>query len=247
MGKTARPDEIFAEFTENYTNIYGNDLAAIILYGSGAGGDYQPGKSDLNFLIVLAESVIDRLDRALTIVSKWRKRGVSVPLFMTKAYIQSSLDSFPLEFLTMKHQYVLVSGEDVLANLALEPHHVRLQCEREIKGKLILLREGFLGTEGNEKRIKALIASSITAFISIFHGILFLKNRGIPTTRREIVRAVADELAFDSGVFTECLDVKEGGKKFSSTEINDLFIRYVTEVRKLWELVDTMETKNEEV
>jgi len=212
-----------------------------ILYGSGTGNEFQPGKSDLNFLIILSDETIDHLDRAIETVSRWRKKKVATPLFMTKSYIESSLDSYPLEFLNIKKNYILVYGEDVLKDISLEAHHLRLQCEREIKGKLLLLREGFLETEGKQKRIKELINASITAFISIFSGLLYLKGIEIPPTRREIIQFVAKEIPINQEIFMRCLDIKQDKKKFSSSEIKDIFKTYVVEIRKLWEVVDKME------
>ena len=241
MTKIKKPEEIFAEITEDYKKIFGGDLISIILYGSGTGNEFQPGKSDLNFLIILSDETIDHLDRAIETVSRWRKKKVATPLFMTKSYIESSLDSYPLEFLNIKKNYILVYGEDVLKDISLEAHHLRLQCEREIKGKLLLLREGFLETEGKQKRIKELINASITAFISIFSGLLYLKGIEIPPTRREIIQFVAKEIPINQEIFMRCLDIKQDKKKFSSSEIKDIFKTYVVEIRKLWEVVDKME------
>jgi len=241
MTKIKKPEEIFAEITEDYKKIFGDDLISIILYGSGTGNEFQPGKSDLNFLIILSDETIDHLDRAIETVSRWRKKKVATPLFMTKSYIESSLDSYPLEFLNIKKNYILVYGEDVLKDISLEAHHLRLQCEREIKGKLLLLREGFLETEGKQKRIKELINASITAFISIFSGLLYLKGIEIPLTRREIIQFVAKEIPINQEIFMKCLDIKQNKKKFSSSEIKDIFKTYVVEIRKLWEVVDKME------
>jgi hypothetical protein len=241
MTKIKKPEEIFAEITEDYKKIFGDDLISIILYGSGTGNEFQPGKSDLNFLIILSDETIDHLDRAIETVSRWRKKKVATPLFMTKSYIESSLDSYPLEFLNIKKNYILVYGEDVLKDISLEAHHLRLQCEREIKGKLLLLREGFLETEGKQKRIKELINASITAFISIFSGLLYLKGIEIPPTRREIIQFVAKEIPINQEIFMRCLDIKQDKKEFSSSEIKDIFKTYVVEIRKLWEVVDKME------
>lgn len=235
-----KPKEIFSEITDDYKKIYGSDLVSIVLYGSGAGGDYNPGKSDINFLIILSEEAIDHLDCAMDTVSRWRKKGVATPLFMTKSYIDSSLDSYPLEFLGMHKNYITVYGEDVLEGITFDPGHLRLQCEREIKGKIMLLREGFLETEGKEKRIKELIGVSINAFISIFSGILYLKAVEIPSTKREIVLSATKEISVDGDIFIKCLDIKKGERKFSSDEIKDVFKSYLAEVRKLWKIVDEM-------
>ncbi|MBN2223097.1 MAG: hypothetical protein JW765_00325, partial [Deltaproteobacteria bacterium] len=210
MAKIEKPEEIFSDMTRDYREIYGDGLVSVILYGSGAGKEYRPGKSDLNFLIVLSEEAIDHLDRALKAVSRWRTKGAATPLFMTRPFIASSLDSYPLEFLNMQNRYVLVYGEDVLRDLSFEPCHLRLQCEREIMGKLLLLRERFLETGGKPRRLRDLIAESITALVSIFGGLLYLKGRQIPPSRREVVEALAREFPVDAGVFMRCLDIKEG-------------------------------------
>ncbi|MBN2539447.1 MAG: hypothetical protein JXB09_05310, partial [Deltaproteobacteria bacterium] len=162
-------------------------------------------------------------------------------LFMTKPYIASSLDSYPLEFLNMQKGHVLVYGEDVLKDLLFEPSHLRLQCEREIKGKLLLLRQRFLETEGKARRMQELIGESITAFISIFGGLLYLKGAAIPSSRREIVEALARDFPVNADVFMNCLDIKEGEKKFASSEIRDIFMAYLAEVRRLWGFVDELE------
>ena len=241
MKKINKPEEIFAEIEEDYRKVFKDDLVSIILYGSGAGSDFNPQTSDLNFLIILSEEAIDHLDWAIDTVSRWRKRNVAIPLFMTQSYIQSSLESYPLEFLNIKKSYIHVYGKDVLKDISIQPHDLRLQCEREIKGKLLLLREGFLETEGKQKRIAELIKASITAFLSIFSGLLHLKGCEIPEARREIIRAVTKEIPIEKEIFMKCLDIKQGKASYTSSEITNLFTAYMIEVRKLWEFVDTME------
>ncbi len=241
MTKIKKPEEVFDEIEKDFRAIFNDAIISIILYGSGAGSDFNPHTSDLNFLIILSEEAIDHLDKAIETVSRWRKKNVATPLFMTQSYIESSLDSYPLEFLNMKKNYILVYGKDVLKDISLQPHHLRLQCEREIKGKLLLLREGFLETEGKQKRIKELIKASITAFISIFNGLLYLKGIEILPTRREIIQSVAKEIPIDQEIFMKCLDIKQDTQEFSSSEIKNLFKAYLVEVRKLWEVVDKME------
>lgn len=236
-----KPEEIFSEITSDFKRVFGDDLVSIILYGSGAGDDYLPGKSDLNFLVVLSEKGIDNLERATETTSRWRKKKVAIPLFMTKSYIHSSLDSYPIEFLNMKKSYVTVFGEDVLKELSFELGPLRLQCERELKGKILHLRKGFLETEGKEKRIRGMIKISLTAFISIFNGLLYLKEAKIPRSRREVIRSVAGEFGVNPEVFLKCTDIKEDKKRFSSSEIKETFKAYLMEVRKLSGIVDKLE------
>ncbi len=232
------PKEIFPELTADYKEIYGKDLISILLYGSGASGDYIPKKSDLNFLITLSEEGIGDLNRALKTVSKWQKRKVATPLFLTTSYIESSLDSFPIEFFNIKRNYVLVYGEDVLKDLSFDENFVRLQCERELKGKLLQLREMFLESGGKEDRLKLLISQSLTAFISVFSAILYLRGKETSGNKRTVISLVSDELGLDKNLLTQLLSIKEGKEKVSKGMVHILFGRYLAEVRKLAFLVD---------
>jgi hypothetical protein len=40
---------------------------------------------------------------------------------MAKSYIESSLDSYPVEFLNMQKKHILVYGEDVLRDISFQP------------------------------------------------------------------------------------------------------------------------------
>lgn len=234
------PAEILSEIINDFKNIFGSELVSIILYGSGAGSHYIPGKSDLNFLVILSEEGIDNLDNAISAVARWRKRRVAIPLFMTRAEISSSLDSYPIEFLTMKKQYVLVYGEDMLEGLSFEPSRLRLQCERELKGKIFHLRRGLLKTGGQAKYVRELIKASLTAFISIFKVLLYLKGIDIPQSRRDVIRSVAGVYSLDQDVFLKCADIKEGIDQMQLSEIQTVFKAYLREVEKLATFVDSM-------
>lgn len=235
-----KPADIFSEIVHDCKNVFGNNLVAIILYGSGAGSHYIPGKSDLNFLIILTEEGIDTLDGMIGTVVRWRKRHVAPPLFMTKAEIRSSLDSYPIEFLTMKSQYVLVYGDDMLEDLSFEPSRLRLQCERELKGKILLLRRGLMKTGGQAKNIRELIKTSLTAFISVFKALLYLRGVDIPHSRRDVIRSAAKEYSIDQNIFLRCADIKEGIDRIPLSEILPVFKDYVREVEKLATFVDSM-------
>lgn len=235
-----KPEDIFSEFTKDYQEIYGDDLISIVLYGSGASGDYIQKRSDLNFLIILTEERIRGLHRAFKLVAKWHNRRVATPLFMTREYITTSLDVFPLEFMNIKRHYRLVWGEDPLAGITIDREQLRLQCEREIKGKLLQLRETYLSSEGRKKDLEMIASQSITALISIFRGILYLCNREIPDRRGEIINNAVKEAGLNGGTFLQVLHIKEGKTKFSSHQMQALIESYIEEVRYFSHWVDTL-------
>jgi predicted nucleotidyltransferase len=241
MGRRIKdPKAIFPAITADYKEVFGDDLVSIMLYGSAAGKDYRPGKSDINFMIILSEEGIEQLDLAFKTVAKWQKRRVAVPLFLTENYVETSLDVYPIEYLNFQRNYRLVYGKDVLKGLKFVKKDLRLQCEREIKGKLLLLRAAFIETAGKKNLLKRVIAQSFPAFIAFFKALLYLKGKKIPTERRKIIKDAAEEFQLDFKLFQDLQAIKEGRVKPKVTEMNKLFKGYLKEVRKLAKLVDKM-------
>lgn len=236
-----KPEEIFTEITENYQQTFGVHLLSIILYGSGAGEDYIPGKSDLNFLVILTDQGIEKLDRILETVARWRKRNVAIPLFMTRSYLQGAQDSYPVEFLNMKRRYIVVFGADVLAELTFDPCHIRLQLERELRGKLLHLRSGYIATGGNARRIRELITVSLTAFVSLFSALLYLKNIEIPHGKREVITAAGKSFGIDTSIFLKCEEIRRKTDRLTPVEVQAVFQDYMKEVSRLCDQIDRME------
>jgi len=232
------PKEIFPDITNDYKAVFGDDFISLMLYGSAAGKDYRPGKSDINFMIVLSEDGIEHLDKAFEIVKKWRKKNVAIPVFLTEKYVETSTDVFPIEYLNFKNDYVLVYGKDILKDLSFKPEFIRLQCEREIKGKLLLLREVYLETSGKGRALKDVISQSIRAFVAIFKALLYVKGLELPAKTIEVIQATALEFNLNSNVFEKLLDVKVENLKLSDEDMRRLFQAYLAEIRKLSKLVD---------
>ncbi|HID30443.1 MAG TPA: hypothetical protein EYP19_10635 [Desulfobacterales bacterium] len=235
------PEEIFPGIVDDYRRLFAEDLISVIVYGSAASGDCIPGKSDINFMMVLSEMGIDALDRAFDLIAKWKKRNVTTPLFLTEAYVRTSLDVFPIEYLNFQNSYELVYGKDILKDLSFDGKSLRMQCEREVKGKLLLLREAFLESRGKAKDLQQLIAQSLGAFVAIFNGLLHLKGKDLPNHRRDVIKNVCQAFQIDSDLFEKLLNVKEKRVKLTSPEITQLFKAYLKEIQKLWKIVDTLE------
>jgi len=234
------PREIFQEFTQDYQKLYGEDLISIILYGSAAKGEYVHKKSDINFLIILSEKGIENLGKSLDLIPKWKKRNVATPLFLTKSYIQTSLDSFPIEFLDMKEHHQLVYGEDVLKDIDINLQYLRLQCEREVKSKLLHLRQAYLNTHGKRKHMETLISRSIITFASIFRALLKLKGKEIPARKREVILSTSEGFGLDKETFEKLLKIREGRLKLSSQELSSLMEDYIEQIRQLSQKVDQL-------
>ncbi len=231
---------ILSKFAEEIKRLFDEELLSIILFGSAASADYIPKKSDMNFLVVLTKRGIENIKEAQKFIDRWNKRSISIPLFLTKEYITESLDSFPIEFLNMQSAYQIVFGEDVLKDLKINERDLRLQCERELKGKLLLLRQEYVLTRGKRRELRLLINRSIVTFISIFRALLYLKHREIPKVKQEIMRSTCREFGLDEAFFSILISLRGAKIKLNKNQLEHHCQRYIAEIQQLSECIDRL-------
>ena len=234
------PVDIAKEAAEILKSIYGDELVSVILYGSAAGKDYVSGKSSVDLLVVLTDQGINKLALLFPHLKLLRKKRITIPLLLTEQFIKTSLDTFPVEFLNMKLQYKLITGKDVLFDLAIDKSWLRTQCERELKGKLLYLRQGFVETEGKAKPLRLLIFHSLKTFLFLFNALIYLKDREIPKTRREKIHLLSELFDINEKVFMDLLDVYEEKTKPDQQRLERLVLNYIEEMTKLSRKVDAL-------
>ncbi|MBN2202394.1 hypothetical protein JW777_10600 [bacterium] len=229
-------------FTRDLREAFGDDLVSVVLYGSAATGDFQPKKSDFNFMVVLSPEGIRLIKKARKLVNRWERARILFPLFVTEEWIRLSSDSFPVEFFGMKQAYRVIEGKDVLAGLDVSAGDLRLQCERELKGKLLHLRAESLLGRGKPKAVRTLISKSIVTYASLFRVLLFLKGKPVPGTREDVLTAACGEFHLDLALFRNLLAIREKGITYTKFELEDFMDRYIAEIDRLCRHVDQLTT-----
>lgn len=235
MKKIDNPVRLAESAAKEYQARYGENMVSVTLYGSAAGGDFNPETSDINLLLVLKDTSLAELEKSADIQEKWMKKRFTRPLFMDPAYIARSLDSFPMEFLNMKGCYKVLAGEDVLGPVNIDPGHLRLQLERELKGKSLHLTQEWLNTGKKPKLVKMLMEISMRDFAAVFRALLFLKDAPIPKQRMELFSAVSKSYELEGEPFVRTLEACNAGDK---AEMISVFPVYADAIRKLSEIID---------
>jgi predicted nucleotidyltransferase len=208
MAIIRNPNDIVDAYVADYRAVFGDNCASVTMYGSAVTHEYRPGDSDINILIVLKNFGIEELKKSFSVTRKWQRKKVSVPFFMTGEYIASSLDTYPIEFIDMRSNYKVLYGEDVLALLDIKKEHVRIQCERELKGIALHLRREYVRTNGNKKVLRRLLTASVKTLLPVFKALLVLNDRPIPKLKSDIIMAIEELYDLGISVFTELFDPK---------------------------------------
>jgi predicted nucleotidyltransferase len=232
-------EQTLNQFTEDVKRTYGETLLSVVLYGSAASNEYVEGRSNINCLVLLKEVTPDELMKCAARLPEWHKQGISTPLFIDPAYVRSSVDVFPIEFLDMKQRYRLLYGEDFLQKLELKRERLHFQCEQELKGKMLKLRQLYLEASQTGNRLALLLTKSISSFIVLFRALLHLQRMPASGSAEKLFAGLS-QLRLSTEAIARVFDLRRQDEALSQTEIDTLFRRYLIEIEAIVEFVDKM-------
>lgn len=231
-----RRDRLMRCFTEELTHTYGKALVSVALYGSLARGEFSDTHSNINVAIVLTDTSLAALKGSRAILRKRAFRRIQ-PLFLTEEYIARSIDTFPIEFLDIQESHITLYGKEVFGALTIAAHHLKFQCEQELKAKLIMIKRAYVRVDSGP----ALRALVFTAFTSIIHlGRSLLGLKGIPTGHRtdEVIGNLAAHLAIHRAPFDAVHAAKLRRGRLPRAECERLLGALVTELETMANEVD---------
>ncbi|MBM4031667.1 MAG: hypothetical protein FJ291_07760 [Planctomycetes bacterium] len=226
------------QLTERLGTALPSALRAVVLYGSAAAGDHVAGKSDYNVLVVVSPLGKEQLDALAPPAQAWAGDGHRPPLLFTPEQLAASADAFPIELLDIQRCRRLLFGKDPLAGVSVAFENLRLELERELKAKLLALRESYLLAAGKPKRVAELLAASLSSFLVLFRAALRLYQDEVPMAKLDALRALADHLGFDPTVFLTVQLLKEGRLKPREVSPPELFAEYLAAIEGIVEAVD---------
>jgi hypothetical protein len=177
-------------FARDLATTYGDELVSVVLYGSAARGEYREGASDLNLLVLLRDTRRPRCGagRAGARVGG-RKQPAAAP--DVGGEWRGSADVFPIELADIRDAHLVLHGADPFTGVEIRLEDLRLQCERELKGKQIQLRTRYLTDAGDPASWSSCCASRFSTFLVLFRTVLRLDARDGPRDAEAVVRRTA--------------------------------------------------------
>jgi predicted nucleotidyltransferase len=233
----AQSENTITRVTEQIRLMFSKDLVSVALYGSAAGEDFVPGKSDINFAIVLERIALPHLKALHQYLPKWRKLRVATPLLLDRQFLNRARDVFPMEFHDIKEQHRVLYGEEVFAPLAIDGRHLRYQAEHEARGKLLRLRTLYAEVGAERKRLEALMLDSAKTFVIIMRNFIRLRRGESHTRYLQVIDEFEQHFQQTFPTIRHLVQVKLGMQRWADG-IEDTFRSYLDEVERLIDLID---------
>jgi hypothetical protein len=106
-------------------------------------------------------------------------------------------DVFPIEITDMRCGYEVLRGPDPLAGLQVAPTDLRHALEREFRGKLLRLRQGYVAAGGDPAALGLLAERSSGTFLVLLRGLLVLLGRSVPSEPVQVAATAAATMGMD--------------------------------------------------
>jgi hypothetical protein len=233
VGASSRIRPFLVEILERFPA----ELRSIYVTGSALTPDFNDKTSDINSLIVLSDLTFDFLRFLAPLGKKFGSKGVAAPILMTPDYIRESLDVFPMEFLELKMIHKTVYGEDILKDIEIDRALLRLQCEREIKTRLMGLRQGYVSLLGDSGKIARMLSRSIKGCLPLFRAVVYLKGMEPPVIKADVINSLSQATGITGEAFAKALLLKDK----DSSDALSLFEAYYTNLESVSAIINALE------
>jgi hypothetical protein len=185
-------------FAGEVLGIYGDTLVSIIAFGSAVTGDYAPGESDVNLLVVHASLDIDDLVKVGTLSRQWLRKKMVAPRFLSERNFTDYISHFQVDLLSMRGAASVLWGRDLLAGAEMRPAGLRWQASYEIKAMRFRIKQQFWRVSEDAAAMKRVLVQRFTSLTHLMRAALALRGLAAPARRADVVSAAVTHLGLDA-------------------------------------------------
>jgi hypothetical protein len=221
------------ELVERLRQAHGDNLRAVVVYGSAAGGERLRRSSDANVLVLVRVLDVAALEREGPVAAAWVKAGNPPLLTLTEDEWNESADIFPMEYADVLERHRVIHGVLPDEDRIVDREHLRLELEQQVMGKLIQLRQGVMAGAGRRKAMLELLEASLSTFMVLFRATLRLHGERPPENSEAVCARVGVLCGVDTSPFVRMVRHVRGDAPVSANDAPALLDRYLAETGKL--------------
>lgn len=230
--------EVARQFSNAVRGVLEDRLESVVLYGSVVRGEFIDGVSDINVMVLLDDISGRSLSALAPVVRTYRKKRVH-PIVVEQREWGRAADVFAIELMEMQEWHDLLHGPDPLIGLLVQPSLLRLQAERELRGKLLQLHLGMLGAE-SPTQLGALLLTAAPSMVTYFRAALRLAQRDVNRESERTLREGCALVGADPTGMLRVLEARRSGKPLHVSLQDPLIDQFNTAAEQLAQYIDNV-------
>ncbi|HET9957242.1 MAG TPA: nucleotidyltransferase domain-containing protein [Polyangiaceae bacterium] len=190
-------------FTEQLENKLGASLVALFVFGGAARGEYHVGSSDIDCAIVLDSATPELLIGLGNLLQLGRFQSRFESIILTLEEVQHAADAFPIFYSDMRRCHVLLTGRDVLSDLQISDHHLRLRVEQELRDCQIHLRRAITDSMGESHALAGAVIRKVKQIRAPLRALAQLEGRSVADKMGEVLADAGRRFQLDVSPLSE--------------------------------------------
>lgn len=237
------PDDtqkLLQTYVKEVKGAFGEQLEGLLLYGSAVRGEFLPGRSNLNLLLLVSSYGSAVLKQYSALHRRWNKEQIVVPLFLTEEEVHMSAAVFPLEFLEIQEQHRVLSGRDPFIGFHVKTDQLREAVLQDLTSHVLRLRQRYVEGGGGDEATMILLPLSITSTLPLLRGVQRILGRPVLSHSEAVIADVAGQLKLDLQGLLDAWSLKRGQISPGPREAPRLFDRYLQAATLLTHAVEQL-------
>lgn len=237
------PDEtqnLLQTYVKEVKGAFGEQLEGLLLYGSAVRGEFLPGRSNLNLLLLVSSYGSAVLKQYSALHRRWSKEQIVVPLFLTEEEVHMSAAVFPLEFLEIQEQHRVLSGRDPFIGFHVKTDQLRETVLQGLTSHVLRLRQRYVEGGGGDEATMILLPLAITSTLPLLRGVQRILGRPVLSHSEAVIADVAGQLKLDLQGLLDAWSLKRGQISPGPREAPRLFDRYLQAATLLTHAVEQL-------
>lgn len=190
-GLPAQVSEELERLVEASRAALGEDLQAIVLYGSAAEGRLR-ATSDVNLVFVLRRFERGRVEALREALRTARAAVGAAPMFLLASELPDAADAFAVKFADLLRRRRVLHGEDPFAGLVV-PRDAQLRRLRQVLlNQLLRMRERYAVAGLREEQLARALADAAGPLRAAAATILELEGHPAPGAREALEQVVRE-------------------------------------------------------
>jgi hypothetical protein len=226
--------QIVEPFLRECDRLLGRGYSAV-LHGSVVRGEYLEGWSDINLLLVLEGATPEVLGALTVPFAAWAKSHQPPPLLLSRTEWRRAADVFPVEITDIRGAYRVLRGDDPMADVTVRPADLRAALERDLRGRLLRLRQGYVALAADPGALAGLARDTAPSVVVLLRAALILAGAQVPPARTDVASAAGLVAGFPAAPLIDILAHLGDGDWRCTTAC---FVGYLTAVEAAVRYVD---------
>ncbi len=226
------------QLVEQLQLAYGDELRAVVLYGSAVAGEHISERSNYNVLVIANSLPLAALRAASATARAWNEGGNPAPLTFTTSEWRASADIFPMEYADILERHKILFGQPPFDGISVKPSDLRLQLEQQAMGKLLHLRKESMAAGGDSKLQLSLLEASLSTIMVLFRALTRLWGEVPSQDYQVLTESVATRAGIDSAPIVRVVLHVRRNEKISKDQADSVLSGYIAALERLVQYLD---------